>query len=151
MGLYTAQVPPASLICTYTIRRPNIGRFFRLFPDFLEFSGLFFRSWAQFWVFFDVRIEFCMSNCIFSQPEMSVGPNFNRKTSKIQKLGPNFGRRYVWATDRIYMCICVHYVFDMFLLCCVLRVVLSWCVCFGLCCFVLWFLCLCLFLPARSL
>ena len=41
-----------------------------------------------------------MSNCIFSQPEMSVGPNFNRKTSKIQKLGPNFGRRYVWATDR---------------------------------------------------
>ena len=31
---------------------------------------------------------------------MPVGPNFDRKTPKIQKLGPNFERRYVWATDR---------------------------------------------------
>ena len=31
---------------------------------------------------------------------MSIGQNLGQNMSKVRKLGPNFGRRYVWATDR---------------------------------------------------
>ena len=31
---------------------------------------------------------------------MHGGKQLDPKLLKVQKLGPNFGRRYVWATDR---------------------------------------------------
>ena len=82
----------------------------KIFFLFFFISGLNFRSWAQFLAILDVRVVFCMSNCVFWQLDMSVGPKFGQKHTKIQKLGPNFGRRYVWATDRretqLYIVIC---------------------------------------------
>ena len=71
----------------------------------LQTSGLFFRSWAQFWAVFDVTVVFGMLNCVFWQLKMSIGQKFGQHMSKVRKLGPNFGRRYVWATDRgRYLC-----------------------------------------------
>ena len=61
---------------------------------------LCFRPWLKELAIFDCRFGFYMKNCVYSQLKTSVGPNFDRKISKIRKLGPNFGRRYVRATDR---------------------------------------------------
>ena len=32
---------------------------------------------------------------------MSTGQKFGQNISNVRKLGPNFGRRYVWVTDRM--------------------------------------------------
>ena len=39
---------------------------------------------------------------------MSIGPKFGPKNAKIRNIGPNFGRRYVWATDRTLLSATVH-------------------------------------------
>ena len=83
-----------------TIRRPNIGRKKYFFRIFLEISGSIFGSWVKKYSILELGFGFSMKDFIYSQLEMSVGPNFDPNMSKIQKLGPNFGRRYVWATDR---------------------------------------------------
>ena len=47
------------------------------------------------------RIGFTMSNCVYWQLGGSPGRSGGRKMRHVKNRVPNFGRRYVWAIDRI--------------------------------------------------
>ena len=79
---------------------PKHRSIFLIFYFCLQILDLIFGLWAHFWAVFDVTVVFCMPNCVFWQLEMSIGQKLGQNMSKVRKLGPNFGRRYVWATDR---------------------------------------------------
>ena len=66
----------------------------------------------------EVGFELSMQNCIFSKLERSGGQKNGPQISKNQKSWPNFGRRYVWATDR--SCFLVFLCFTLAFLCCFL-------------------------------
>ena len=51
---------------------------------FLNLCFLIFRQWLKELAISDVRIGFYVSNCVFSQLEMSIGRKFGQKIIKIR-------------------------------------------------------------------
>ena len=64
---------------------------------------LFFPYWALIWSNLVFRIGFSVSNCVYWQLGGSPGRSGGRKMRHVKNRVPNFGRRYVWAIDR--MCV----------------------------------------------
>ena len=84
-----------------TIHCPNIGLRKSDVIVWLECSRSIVGPYVKQTSILEVGFELSMNNLIFSQLERSGGPKFGTKTSNNNKPWPNFGRRYVWATDRI--------------------------------------------------